>query len=189
MVSGDLPDAVALAAIAMDSFAVHGDRLPADMAAFEPGSPHAGTHPLDDQRAFEFSDRADDDDDSPAQRAARVDLLAKRDELDSQVIQLIEDLQKMGDRPRDAIEGPDQHDVELAPPCIPQQLIEPRPLRLGATDLVRVLLHDLITALGGQLTQVVELRLRVLIDGTDSEVEGGALHPRRPFGFPACLST
>ena len=66
----DLSDALALAAVSLDGGVVQYQWIAADMLAFEPGAPHAGAHPLDDQVAFQFSDGADDDHDSPAQRVA-----------------------------------------------------------------------------------------------------------------------
>ena len=75
-------------------------------------------------------------------------------------------------------------------PGIGHQLVEPGSLRLGAADLVGVFLDDLVTTLLGQLAQVVKLRLRVLIEGGDAEVEGRALHASGPSspvsGQPAC---
>jgi hypothetical protein len=62
-------------------------------------------------------------------------------------------------------------------------LIEARPLGLGPTDPIGVLLDDVVATLAGHLAEIEELSLRVLIDGRDSHREGGALHQRRPFGF------
>ena len=59
---------------------------------------------------------------------------------------------------------------------IRHQLVEPGSLRLGTADFVCVFLDDLVTTLLGQLAQVVKLRLRVLVEGGDAEVEGRALH-------------
>ena len=80
---GDLPDALSPIAISLDCGVVQDQRIASDMSAFEPGAPHAGAHPLDDQVAFQLSDGSDDDDDGPAQRAAGVDVLSERDELDA----------------------------------------------------------------------------------------------------------
>ena len=56
------------------------------MTAFELGTAHTCSNALDDQVAFEFGDCAEDDDNRTAQRAARVDILAERNELDAKVI-------------------------------------------------------------------------------------------------------
>ena len=59
------------------------------MPPFELCAPHAGTHPLDDQVALEFSDRPDDDHNGPAQGPSGVDLFTEADELDIEPVQLV----------------------------------------------------------------------------------------------------
>src|ERR1019366_493100 len=62
--------------------------------------------------------------------------------------------------------------------------------RFRAADPVFVLLDDLIAPLSSHLAEIVKLGFRMLIEGGDSHVEGGALHARRRFGFvEECLST
>src|SRR4051794_30352028 len=90
VVAGQLAQALAVAAIADDGIAIEFKRPAADVAPFEPGAPHAGAHPLDNKVAFELGDGADDDYYGAAQRAAGVDLLAERNELDIQPVQLVE---------------------------------------------------------------------------------------------------
>ena len=82
--------ALSAGAIAQDGVGVDVEWRPAETTAFEFCPAHAGTDALDDQVAFEFGDGADDDHDGPAQRAASVDLFAKRNELDVQPVQLIQ---------------------------------------------------------------------------------------------------
>jgi len=48
MVLRDLSKALTLTAVALDSSVVQLQRIAADLAALEPGAPHAGAHPLDD---------------------------------------------------------------------------------------------------------------------------------------------
>ncbi len=158
------------------------------MPAFEAGAPHPGAHPFDDQVAFEFRDRSDDDDDGPAQRTTGVDLLAETDELDVEAVQLVEDLQEVPNGPSDPVRSPDQHDIELATASLLQELIETRPARFRAGDPVSELRHDLEAALNSHLPKIVQLCLRVLIDGRDPQVKGGAFHLRRPFGCGECLA-
>jgi hypothetical protein len=50
-------------------------------------------------------------------------------------------------------------------PGISQQLVEAGALCLRAANLVGVFLDDLVATLLRQLPQIVELRLRVLIEG------------------------
>jgi hypothetical protein len=79
----DLTKALAMLAVSLDSGVVQDQRFATDVLAFEPGPPHAGAHPFDDQVSFQFGDCADDDYDGTAQRAASVDILSKTDVLDS----------------------------------------------------------------------------------------------------------
>ena len=83
MAFGDLPDALATLTVLLDGGVVQYQRSSADVLAFEPGAPHAGAHPFDDQVAFQFGDGADDDHDGPAQRAAGIDIFPEADVLDS----------------------------------------------------------------------------------------------------------
>ncbi len=82
MVTSDLAQALSQAAISTDGFVVEDKWHASDVPAFEPGAPHTGADPLDDQIAFKLGYCSDDDDDGAAQWAARVDLLAERNELD-----------------------------------------------------------------------------------------------------------
>ena len=86
MAFGDLSDALALAAVALDGGVVQYQRIAADVLALKPGAPHAGAHPLDDQIAFQFGNGADDDHDGPAQRAAGIDIFPEADVLDLKTI-------------------------------------------------------------------------------------------------------
>ena len=190
--SGYLCQTLPAPAIQEDRLAVQLQRLAPDLAAFEPGAAHAGLDSFDDQIPFELGDRADDDHDGPAQRAAGVDVLPEAYEFDAQAIQFVEQLEEMHHGPGDPVESPDQNDIETSAAGIGHHLIEARPLGFRATDSVRVLLRDLETALGGHLAQVIDLGLRVLVDAGDPQVKGGALHWRRPFGFGAdgeCFAT
>ena len=74
-----------------------------DVRAIEPGAPHAGADPLDDQVAFQFRDSTYDDDDGAAQRAARVDLLAETDELYIDTVQLVEHFKEVLHRAGDPV--------------------------------------------------------------------------------------
>ena len=91
---GELAQALATAAIADEGVAIDVEWRPADTLALQPGAAHAGAYPLDDQVAFQFGDGADDHDDGAAQRAAGIDVLAEADELDVEVAELVEYLQK-----------------------------------------------------------------------------------------------
>jgi hypothetical protein len=64
--AGDLPQTLSMLAIANDCSVVEIESPASDVPAFEAGAPHPGADPLDDQVALEFSDGADDYDDSAA---------------------------------------------------------------------------------------------------------------------------
>src|SRR4051812_25707843 len=98
------------------------------LTAFELGTPHSGTNPLDDQVAFQFGDRSDDHYDGSTQRTAGVDLLAEADELDVQPVQIIQHVEEVTSGACDPIARPDQDNIELAATSVPHHLIESRPL-------------------------------------------------------------
>src|SRR5665213_4380292 len=77
-----LAEALPLSSVPQYPRAIEIEWLAANMAAFELGATHAGTHPLDDQVSFEFRNGANNHYDRPTQRAPGVDLLAKADKLD-----------------------------------------------------------------------------------------------------------
>jgi len=91
----DLTKALALAAVAPDSRLVDLYRVAADLTALKMGAPHAGTHPLDDEIAFQLGDCADDDHDVPAQRAAGVDVFLEADVLDLETTELVQDFEEV----------------------------------------------------------------------------------------------
>ena len=97
------------------------------MRSLQAGGPHASAHSFDDQRAFELGDRADDDYDGAAQRAAGIDLLAEADELDTEAVELVEYFQEVPGGPGDAIAGSDQDHIKAAPAGIPHQIVQARP--------------------------------------------------------------
>ena len=144
---GEFAQAESAVTIPKNRLAIDLERLAADVPAFELGAPHAGADTFDDQVAFEFGDRADDHDDGSAQRSAGVDIFAEADELDAEMTQFIEHFQIVLNRAGDAITGPDQDDIELAPASVGQKLVQSGPLRLGAADAVGVLMDDLEAAL------------------------------------------
>jgi len=133
-------------------------------------------HPLDDQATLQLSDGADDDDNRPAQRTAGVDLFAEGDELDVQPVQLVQHIEEVLRGSSDPVTSPHQDDVELTPAGISHQGVESRPAGLSSGDHVGVLLDDLIATLLGHLVEVVHLGFRMLIEGADSHIKGGAFH-------------
>src|ERR1035441_1072158 len=100
---GYLAKALALAAVMLDGGVVQYQRIASAVLAVEPCAPHAGAHPFDNKVAFQFGDGADDDDDSPAQWAAGVDVFSERDVLDVQSAQLIQNIEEVFHRPGDSV--------------------------------------------------------------------------------------
>ena len=164
--------AQALAALPspQDGGAIEDQGFPTDVPAFKLGPPHAGSHSLDNETAFEFGDRPDDDHNRPAQWAAGVELFSEADVFDVEPVQLVQHLEEVPHRPGDPVGGPDQHDVELAAAGIAHHGIESWPAGLRSTDRVGILLDDLIAALLGHLVEVVELRFGVLVEGADPHI-------------------
>lgn len=70
---GQLPQALPALEVPQDGGVIKFKRLAPDVAAFEPGAPHAGADPLDNKVALKLSDGSDDDDHGgPAARRCRV---------------------------------------------------------------------------------------------------------------------
>ena len=81
-------------------------------------------------------------------------MFAEAEERDFQAIEFIQYFQKVPDGPRQPIESPDQHDVELAAPGIGHHLIEPGTFRPGSRDPVFVGGDDLVATLRSQAAQI-----------------------------------
>ena len=162
---GDLTDTLAVLTVSLDGEVIQDQGSSTDLLSFEPGTPHSGAHSLDDQIAFQFSDGADDDHDSPAQRSAGIDVFPRADVLDLETTELVQDLEEMLDLPGDPIRGPDQDHIEPAAAGICHHLIEARPPGLRTADSVGVFVDNLEATLAGHLAKIVELCFRMLIDG------------------------
>ena len=95
VILGDLGQAVAACPVPQDTLAIHLCRSTADADAFQLGATHAGPYSLDDQIAFEFGNRRDDDHHSAAEWAAGVELFATAHELDIEMIEFVEYFQEV----------------------------------------------------------------------------------------------
>ncbi len=153
------------------------------MTTFELGPAHAGAHPLDNQVAFQFSNGADNRYDRPTQRAAGIDLLAEADKLDVEMIQFIQHFEEVFYRPGQPIGGPNQDHVETAAAGVGHHFVKTRAPGFGTADPICILRNDLIVALNHHLLEIVQLRLGMLIQGGDSQIEGGALHGGHKTGI------
>jgi hypothetical protein len=81
--------------VAEDGGEVQGRGQTGQVQALQADALHPGGDPLDDQIALELGYGADNDHDSPAQRAASVELFAKTDALDAQAVEPVEELQSL----------------------------------------------------------------------------------------------
>src|SRR5439155_2367524 len=151
-----------------------------------------GLHPLHDEVALQFCDGADDHHHRPTQRPARVELLAEAHEVDAQVVQLVQHLEKVGDGARQPVAGPHHEHLELPTPSVRQELIQAGTGGSGAAAAVLIHLDRLETARLRQGLQVVQLGLRMLVEGRDAYVEHCSLHGfllGLPFLRPSTLES
>ena len=91
---GQLADAHPLLSVVEDGFAVYDKRWTAQPPAFQFRPAQARSHSLDNQRSFEFRDGRDDYHHGATQGACGIELFAIRNELNVQMTELIEDLEK-----------------------------------------------------------------------------------------------
>src|ERR1039457_1364320 len=95
MLFGDLSQTPATLTVLLDGEVVQYQRSPAGPLTFQPCAAHARAHSFDDQAAFKLSDRTDDHDDGAAQRAGGIDVFPEADVLDSDSIQLVQDIKEV----------------------------------------------------------------------------------------------
>jgi len=81
-----LADAEASLAIAQHGVAISNQFGATNVLAFQLCPTHAGFHSFNNKAAFQFGDRADNDDHGASQRAAGVDVLAKGYEADVEMM-------------------------------------------------------------------------------------------------------
>ena len=167
-----------LAAIPQDADAIEVEWFAANVAAFQLGAAHASAQPLDDEVAFEFRNGADDHDDGPAQWACGVELLPETDKLDMEMIEFVQHFEEVFYGSGQTVGGPNQDRIETVAARILHHLIETGTPGFSAADAIGVLVDDLVVALRGHLAKVKQLRFRVLIEGRNSQIQGGALHGR-----------
>jgi hypothetical protein len=132
------------------------------LPAFQFRSSHSRLDSFDDQAAFQLGNRSDDYDHRTTQWPARVDVFSKADEFYAQAVQLIEDFQEMAHTPGYSVERGDENDVEAVPSGIGQKLVETGTPRFRAGNNIGVLVHDLVSALLRHLSEVEQLRFRML---------------------------
>jgi hypothetical protein len=128
-------------------------------------------------RAYSTAAAADHRDEHAPHRPARVDGFPRGDELDSKLMQFVNDFEKVLCAAGDAIKSAHEQDGELAPPRIREHGIKTGALRLAARDApVGVFAHDFETASRGELAEVEQLILDMLVGRAHSRVNCGSFH-------------
>ena len=135
---------------------VNTERRTSESLAFHSRPSHSGFDALDDQRPFEFGNRADQRDEHPAHRAARVDGFSGGYELNFEVAQFINDFEEILRAPGNPIERSHQENGELSSSCIRQHGIQSRTACLAARDSpVAILSADFKASLRRKFSEVV----------------------------------
>jgi hypothetical protein len=111
-------------------------------ATFELSAAQSGAYAFHNERAFELRYGAQDHHDGGAERAVSVDGLAKTQKLDSQLLELIDDLYQVSDGARQAVERPDHDHVDLAALRILHEPVQRRAAAPGAAYAVVYILFD-----------------------------------------------
>ena len=78
----------------------------------------------------------------------------------------------MAHTPGYSVECGDENDVEAVPSGIGQKLVETGTPRFRSGNNIGVLVHDLVSALLRHLSEVEQLRFRMLVGGTHACVNG-----------------
>jgi len=163
-----LAEALSLAAVPQYPRAIEIEWFAADVTAFELRAAHTGADAFDDKAAFQLRDASDDDDNRPTQRTAGIDLLAKADKLDIEMIQFVQHFEEMFYGSGQPVGGPDQHHVEAAAAGVLHHFVQTRAPGFGSADLIGILLDDFVIALNSHLLEIIELGLGVLIESGNS---------------------
>jgi hypothetical protein len=158
-------------AVTDDRDSVDIERGSAYAAAIKLGPAHARADTFNNEGPFELCHRRDDDDNGTSKGAVGVDGFTLGEKLDTEVVQLVEDLQEMLGAAGQAITGPDQNNIEATTVCVAQQSVQRRTSGLGAGDsVVGVLVDNLKPALTRKLAELVQLRFWVLVERRDSYI-------------------
>ena len=165
---GELSETQTAISVAEQSSSINLNRLPAQHATLEPCTPQTGSDPLYNKVALQLRDRGDNDNDRPAQRSAGIEIFSKRNELDAQMVQCVQHLEKMPNASSQSVRRPHQHRVELPAMGSGEHLVECGALRIRAADPVSVFVNDFKAALSREPAQIKRLRLGILVEGGNS---------------------
>lgn len=132
--------------------------------------------------AFERTDATDDCEQSLSERARRVDVLLKADEINSETAELIECREKVLGRACETIKAPDEYNIEPALVSGVHHNVECGSVPLHAADaLVDIFVVDDEPALFTITAEVEELEIDALRVSAHPRVDRASLtHRRRP---------
>jgi hypothetical protein len=104
MLAGDLRERHSCAAILYYLFPIYIQSCSSNLPALKFCPSHATFNALNDQTSFEFADRSDNDDHGATQWAGGINVFAETDECDVQVVEFIQNFEKVLYRPRHPVE-------------------------------------------------------------------------------------
>jgi hypothetical protein len=102
-------------AVTHNSGPVNVKRRTAYPASLQFRSPHPSLHSFDDKAALQFSNGSNNYDHSSSEWASGIYIFSKTDKFDTQVIQFIEDFQKVAYTAGNSIKGGNERNVEAVP--------------------------------------------------------------------------
>lgn len=104
---------------------------------------HPRDHPVDQRGPLELGKDAEHLNHHPAGRGPGVEGLGRRAEVDSDLVQLLQQLSQTSDRAREAVHPVDEEHVVAVKACVSQRPSQSRPLERGAGHLVAVAAAEL----------------------------------------------
>jgi hypothetical protein len=155
---------------------VHDDPWPSQALSFGPGVTETSLYALGYQTSFQFGNRPQYRENHLTGRGACVHLLTKRDEFYAQGFEGFKCPQKVGNRPGEPVESPDDYGVEAPPVGVGHKPVQFRSAVFSARDsLIGVLTGKLPASSLAILAQLASLHLGVLavVCRGDSSVDRG----------------
>jgi hypothetical protein len=146
-----------------------------EMTTIQPCPPQPGLQSFLNHRPLQFRNRSLDCQYCSPQRSAGIGLFPEADELDIRAPHFLEDVKEVHDRSGQPVAGPYEQHIELALAGIRHHTVETWPLCLGARNFVSVDFGNLQASLLGQLPEIMQLSLGMLIKGGNAQVQGGSL--------------
>jgi hypothetical protein len=155
------------------------ERLTAYRQTVELATAHASPDSLLDEVGFEFGDGANDGQEEPPHGTISRDVLAARNELDAEGVQLVHDAQEVLGRTSHTIKGGNNQHGEPPLSGVTEHRIQARATSLAARyTYVGVLRCDLKAPLLGENAEVVKLIVNALVWSGNSGVNRTFLHAK-----------